>query len=85
MRIYLLRHCQSEANAGASRKIDCGLTELGRRQIAPAAAALAEGGLSCILSSPYRRCLAMAKIIRGGTWCGSTGCRRWRSKPFLAG
>ncbi len=64
MRIFLLRHAQSEANAGLSEAIDCGLTELGRCQSATVAQVLAGIGVSHVLSSPYRRCLETAEVIR---------------------
>ena len=67
MRIYLLRHGQSEANAGLSDAIDCGLTDLGARQSAAMAAALAQLGVTRVLSSPYRRCLQTAEVIRSAT------------------
>jgi len=64
MRIYILRHGQSQANASLSDEIDCGLTDLGRRQSSAVAAALAKLGIACVLSSPYRRCLETAEMIR---------------------
>jgi probable phosphoglycerate mutase len=67
MRIYLVRHAESEANAGLAATVDCGLTDLGRRQSAALAAALARVGARCILSSPYRRCLETAEAIRAAT------------------
>ena len=88
MRIYLLRHAQSEVNAGLSEAIDCGLTEPGRRQSAALAAALARIGLGHILASPYRRCLETAEIIRSAT--GAAGelwpaVHEHHHAPFPAG
>ncbi|HUT58276.1 MAG TPA: histidine phosphatase family protein [Phycisphaerae bacterium] len=67
MRIYLLRHGESEANAALSDAADCGLTERGRGQAAAAADALKNAGVGCVLSSPYRRCLETTEIIRCAT------------------
>lgn len=67
MRIYLLRHGQSLANAGQSDEIDCGLSDLGRQQAAAAGQALAALGVGLILSSPYRRCLETADAVRAAT------------------
>jgi len=64
MRIYLLRHGQSQANAGISDTIDCSLTDLGKRQAEAVAEALSPVGVDVILSSPYRRCLETAELIR---------------------
>ncbi len=63
MRIYLIRHGESQATAGLTDEIDCALTERGRRQTTDAATALAKLGVTCILSSPYRRCLQAAEIL----------------------
>jgi broad specificity phosphatase PhoE len=67
MRIYVVRHGESEANVGATDEVDCALTELGRRQSASIAAALAKTGVTHILTSPYRRCLETAEAIRAAT------------------
>lgn len=67
MRIYLVRHGESEANAGLSDAIDCGLTDRGIRQGKAVAAALAEFGVSRVLSSPYRRSLETSETIRSVT------------------
>jgi len=67
MRIFLVRHGQSQANAGLCEAIDCDLTDLGRRQSAAAADAIARLGADCVLASPYRRCLATAEFIRSAT------------------
>lgn len=67
MRIYLLRHGQSEGNAALTAEVDCGLTDVGAAQSAAAAAAVAAMGVTRILSSPYRRCLQTAETVRGAT------------------
>lgn len=67
MRIYLIRHGESEANVGLSDVIDCNLSELGLQQSAEATSALAKLGVDLILSSPYRRCLQTAEILRSAT------------------
>ena len=67
MRLYLVRHAQSEANAGlpgASR--DCALTELGRRQAQAVAQRLARHRIDRVLASPYVRTLETAEAIRAG-------------------
>ena len=64
MWIYLIRHGESEALAGVSGDIDCSLTPLGLQQAGALAAALAGEGLTCIFSSPFRRCLQTAEVIR---------------------
>ncbi|HEX2513472.1 MAG TPA: histidine phosphatase family protein, partial [Chloroflexota bacterium] len=56
MRLYLVRHAQSEANAGlpgATR--DSRLTELGRRQAEAVAQCLARHRIGRVLASPYVR------------------------------
>jgi broad specificity phosphatase PhoE len=68
MRLYLVRHAQSEANAGlpgASR--DCSLTELGRRQAQAVAQRLARHRIDRVLASPYVRTLETAEAIRLAT------------------
>ena len=65
MRIYLVRHGESEAIAGTSHEVDCALTPAGVDQAGAIAAALAaRGGVDRVLSSPYRRCLQTAEVIR---------------------
>src|SRR5918999_5392478 len=68
MRLYLVRHAQSEANAGlpgASR--DCSLTDLGRRQAQAVAQRLARHRIDRVLASPYVRTLETAEAIRQAT------------------
>lgn len=69
MWIYLVRHAQSEANAGVSdAPIDCDLTDLGRRQAIAAGTRLAHlGHLDLILCSPYIRALETATAIHRAT------------------
>jgi broad specificity phosphatase PhoE len=64
MRIYLVRHGQSETLAGISEEIDCPLTPRGLEQAGAIAAALAGAGLTQILTSPFRRCLQTAEVLR---------------------
>jgi 2,3-bisphosphoglycerate-dependent phosphoglycerate mutase len=68
MRLYLVRHAQSEANAGlpgASR--DCSLTDFGRRQAEAVAQRLARHRIDRVLASPYVRTLETAEAIRQAT------------------
>lgn len=72
MRIHLIRHAQSEANAlsrvsaeaAASAPVDCALSELGVRQAKALAEHIAHLGLDLVLSSPYLRTLQTAEPIR---------------------
>ena len=65
MQILLIRHGESEAIAGSSDAIDCALSPRGLSEAAAVAAAVAaSGAVSRILSSPYRRCLQTAEVIR---------------------
>jgi len=67
MRICLIRHGQSEANADTSAEIDCDLTAPGRRQSEELAAQLAQFHVGYLLTSPYRRCVATAEYIRSAS------------------
>ena len=69
MLIYLVRHAQSEANAGLpDAPIDCELTELGQRQAKATGDRLARmGHLDLILCSPYIRALETATAIHRAT------------------
>ncbi len=68
MLLYLVRHAQSEANAGVrGAAVDCQLTDLGRRQAAEAGRRLAELGIDRVLASPYTRALETADAIRRAT------------------
>ena len=57
MEIYLVRHGQSEYNAGLTAHLDSGLTPTGRAQAARTAARLADEGLTHAYASPLRRTL----------------------------
>ncbi len=73
MRLYLVRHAQSEANAGlpgATR--DSRLTELGRRQAEAVAQHLARHRIGRVLASPYVRTLETAEAIRLATGAPAT-------------
>lgn len=64
MRLYVIRHAQSRANADVRcRDIDCELTDVGKRQAEAVAADLAAVGLHRVLSSPYVRALETAREI----------------------
>ena len=64
MRLYVVRHAQSRANADVRcRDIDCELTDAGRRQAEAVAADLAAVGLNQVLASPYLRTLETAREI----------------------
>ena len=68
MWIYLVRHAQSEANAGVpGAPIDCELTPLGRRQADAAGEWLVRANLDVILCSPYVRALETASAIHRAT------------------
>jgi len=68
MLLHLIRHAQSEANAGVSGAgRDCSLTDLGRRQADAAGARLAGLGVDRVLASPYVRTLQTAEAIRAAT------------------
>lgn len=68
MWIYLVRHAQSEANAGVpGAPIDCELTPLGRRQAEATGEWLVRADLDLILSSPYIRALETASAIHRAT------------------
>jgi broad specificity phosphatase PhoE len=73
MRLYLVRHAQSEANAGlpgASR--DSPLTDLGRRQAQAVGQRLARHRISRVLASPYVRTLETAEAVRLATGAPAT-------------
>lgn len=63
--LLLVRHGQSEANAGTSTDPDCGLTERGREQARSAARRLATLDLDgfVALTSPYRRAVQTAEEV----------------------
>jgi broad specificity phosphatase PhoE len=68
MLLYLVRHAQSEGNAQVpGAPIDCGLTDLGRRQAAAVANLLAPMAVTHLLASPYVRTLETAEPIRAAT------------------
>ena len=68
MWIYLVRHAQSEANAGVTgAPIDCELTPLGRRQAEATGKWLVRANLDIILCSPYIRALETGTAIHLAT------------------
>ena len=69
MLLYLIRHAQSQRNAGVpGAPVDCSLTELGQRQATAVAQRLAELGVDYVVASPYVRALETADFI-----CRATG------------
>ena len=79
-RLVLLRHGQTEYNAGSRMQgqLDTDLSDLGREQAAAAAEVLAKRQPLLIVSSDLRRALDTATAL--GERCGS----RWRSTPGCA-
>lgn len=68
MRLYLIRHAQSERNAGVpGSPIDSALTAVGQRQAAAVGQRVAELGVDWVLSSPYVRTLETAEAVRRAT------------------
>ncbi len=66
MRLYFVRHGQSEANVQmiiSNRDLPHPLTELGHRQAEALAQSLADVPLAAIYSSPIRRALQTAQIV----------------------
>ena len=70
MEIFLVRHGQSEANAGLTDFLDSPLTALGREQARLTAKALRGAGLTRAYVSPLRRTLETIQPI-----CAATGLR----------
>ena len=66
-RLYLVRHAQSEGNAGADWQPDPPLTELGREQARLVGERLARQGIDAIFSSPLRRALQTARPLAEAT------------------
>ncbi|MGO8672381.1 MAG: histidine phosphatase family protein [Capsulimonadaceae bacterium] len=65
MELFLVRHAQSQANAGLTRNLDSELTPLGRLQAEATARGLAGHGITRVFVSPLRRTLAtVAPICR---------------------
>jgi broad specificity phosphatase PhoE len=63
--LHLIRHAQSEANAGVrGAPVDCVLTDLGQRQAEAMARRVAELGVDRVVASPYVRALQTADAIR---------------------
>ncbi len=65
MEIYLIRHGQSQSNAGLTTHLDSDLTETGKEQAARTAAHLQGIGLSRAYVSPLRRTLQTMGAICG--------------------
>ena len=65
---YLVRHAQSEANAGIpGAPIDCEITALGRHQAEATGERLAQLGVDIILCSPYIRAVETGTAIHLAT------------------
>jgi 2,3-bisphosphoglycerate-dependent phosphoglycerate mutase len=69
MRLYLIRHAQSQNNAlpESQRVDDPGITELGRRQAKHLAERIGELGLTKLFTSPFRRTLQTTSSIYAAT------------------
>ena len=67
MDIYLVRHGESQANAGLTDELDSHLTEYGRQQAIATGKRFASSGISRIFVSPFRRTLETAAPICAGT------------------
>ena len=76
MEIYLVRHGQSESNAGLTDDLDSGLTQLGREQAARTAERLRGEGLTRAYVSPLRRTLQTISFICAATGPARRGHRR---------
>jgi len=85
MRLYLVRHGQSDGNVGSDGGPDPALTELGHKQAALASDRLAAEGIEAVHCSPLRRALETATII--GERLGLTPsvwvelCEKWGGEP----
>jgi broad specificity phosphatase PhoE len=80
--LLLIRHGQSEANAGITDDPDSGLTELGIEQASSVAERLIDFDLRGVtaLTSPYRRTRQTAEIIAAKTglvFSADQGIREW--------
>ena len=68
MRLYFVRHGQSEAKVQrviSNRDLPHPLTELGRRQAEALARSLADVPLAALFSSPIMRAVQTAQIVAG--------------------
>lgn len=63
MRLYLVRHGQSEGNVNVSAPVDCPLTAHGEEQASLVAQFLATLPITAMYSSPYRRTIATVRRI----------------------
>jgi broad specificity phosphatase PhoE len=89
--LLLIRHAQSEANAGPCDACDCGLTELGREHAVRVGERLRKhfdvSGFWGV-TSPYRRARETAEGITQGsalTFQVDEGCREWGSTCLVDG
>src|SRR5688500_2419802 len=88
--LLLVRHGQSEANAGCSTDPDCPLTDLGRSQARRLGERLAGCGLSdfLALTSPYRRARDTADAIArttGLAFVDEPAVREWGASATVGG
>lgn len=88
--LLLIRHGESEANAGISTDPDCALTDLGREQARRLGERLKEPDLSGFagIISPYRRTVQTAEIIAavtGLTFTEDDGVREWGVRATING
>jgi broad specificity phosphatase PhoE len=88
--LLLVRHGQSEANAGTSTEPDCALSELGRKQAHALARRLAALDLTgfVALTSPYRRALQTAEEVALATGLSFTvdeALREWGPTATVGG
>lgn len=63
MKLYIIRHAQSQDNLDGLQSGDRGLTDLGRRQAEAAASALGDTPIQRLYASPTRRTVQTACII----------------------
>jgi broad specificity phosphatase PhoE len=89
--VFLIRHAQSEANAGTCDECDCGLTALGKQQAEKTGEVLREHfHVSDVhaITSPYRRTRETAAGIGRGSglvFHADPGCREWGKDCLIDG
>jgi broad specificity phosphatase PhoE len=88
--LLLVRHGQSEANAGTSTEPDCALSDLGRQQARALARRLGALDLSgfVALTSPYRRAVQTAEevaLATGLSFAVDEALREWGPTATVGG
>ena len=88
--LLLIRHGESEANAGTSTDPDCSLTDLGCQQARRLGEQLKDLDLSGFvgITSPYRRTAQTAEIIAAGTglvFTDDDAVREWGVRATING